>query len=102
MHQISAPAKATVWRILDARAVSIHTGSVVEKPGVQALSTTAPDLHTGEIIANADLRDRSVEFIAQLRCLDDHDPDAAVNRVVPDNHTVHISGDALAHQASRP
>lgn len=77
----------------DGRPRPIYTVSVDEKPGVQALSTTgadlppvagkhasvgrdyeyvrhgtlsiiaALDLHTGEIIANVELRHRRVEFI---------------------------------------
>jgi hypothetical protein len=90
----------------DARPAPIYTVSVDEKPGVQALGTTAADLppaagkhasvgrnheyvrhgtlsilaaldlHSGEIIANVDLRHRSVEFIALLRRLDEHYPPA--------------------------
>lgn len=110
----------------------IYTVSVDEKPGVQALSTTgadlppvagqhpgigrdyeyvrhgtlsilaALDLHTGEIIANVELRHRSVEFIALLRRLDQHYPDEAVIRVVLDNHSAHISKETMAYLATRP
>ena len=116
----------------DARPLPIYTVSVDEKPGVQALGTTAPDLppvpgkhasigrdheyvrhgtlsilaaldlHTGEIIANVELRHRSVEFIALLRRLDEHYPDDAVIRVVLDNHSAHISKETMAYLASRP
>ena len=116
----------------DARPAPIYTVSVDEKPGVQALSTTAPDLppvarkhagigrdyeyvrhgtlsilaaldlHTGEIIANVELRHRSVEFIALLRRLDAHYPSEAVIRVVLDNHSAHISKETMAYLASRP
>lgn len=116
----------------DARPLPIYTVSVDEKPGVQALGTTAPDLppvpgkhssigrdheyvrhgtlsilaaldlHTGEIIANVELRHRSVEFIALLRRLDAHYPDDAVIRVVLDNHSAHISKETMAYLASRP
>lgn len=116
----------------DARPRPIYTVSVDEKPGVQALSTTgadlppvagkhasvgrdyeyvrhgtlsiiaALDLHTGEIIANVELRHRSVEFIALLRRLDQHYPAAAVIRVVLDNHSAHISKETMAYLASRP
>jgi hypothetical protein len=80
----------------DARVTPIYTVSVDEKPGVQALGVTAPDLppvagvhpgvrrdheyvrhgtlsilaaldlHSGEIIANVEPRHRSREFIALL------------------------------------
>jgi hypothetical protein len=97
----------------DARPAPIYTVSVDEKPGVQALGTTAADLppaagkhasvgrnheyvrhgtlsilaaldlHSGEIIANVELRHRSVEFIALLRRLDEHYPSEAVTRGRP-------------------
>ena len=116
----------------DARPAPIYTVSVDEKPGVQALGTTAPDLppipgkhagvgrdyeyvrhgtlsilaaldlHTGVIIANVELRHRSVEFIALLRRLDEHYPSEAVIRVVLDNHSAHISKETMAYLASRP
>jgi transposase len=116
----------------DARPLPIYTVSVDEKPGVQALGTTAPDLppvagkhaaigrdheyvrrgtlsiiaaldlHTGEIIANVESRHRSVEFIALLRRLDEHYPKDAVIRVVLDNHSAHISKETMAYLASRP
>jgi transposase len=116
----------------DGRAQPIYTVSVDEKPGVQALSTTgadlppvpgkhagigrdceyvrhgtlsiiaALDLHTGETIANVELRHRSVEFIALLRRLDQHYPSEAVIRVVLDNHSAHISKETTAYLASRP
>lgn len=116
----------------DARPAPIYTVSVDEKPGVQALGTTAPDLppvpgkhagigrdyeyvrhgtlsilaaldlHTGEILANVELRHRSVEFVALLRRLDEHYPSEAVIRVVLDNHSAHISKETMAYLASRP
>lgn len=116
----------------DARPVPVFTVSVDEKPGVQALGTTAPDLppvrgkhgnigrdheyvrhgtlsilaaldlHTGEIIANVELRHRSVEFIALLRRLDEHYSPEAVIRVVLDNHSAHISKETMAYLSSRP
>ena len=116
----------------DARPQPIYTVSVDEKPGVQALSTTsvdlppvpgkhasigrdheyvrhgtlsiiaALDLHSGEIIANVELRHRSVEFIALLSRLDQHYPSEAVIRVVLDNHSAHISKETMAYLASRP
>ena len=116
----------------DARPLPVYTVSVDEKPGVQALGTTAPDLppvpgkhsgigrdheyvrhgtvsiiaaldlHTGEIIANVELRHRSVEFIALLKRLDEHYPPEAIIRVVLDNHSAHISKETMAYLASRP
>lgn len=116
----------------DARPQAIYTVSVDEKPGVQALALTAPDLppvpnkhaalgrdheyvrhgtlsilaaldlHSGEIIANVDARHRSVEFIALLKRLDTQYPAEAVIRVVLDNHSAHISRETMAYLASRP
>ena len=116
----------------DARPLPVYTVSVDEKPGVQALGTTAPDLppvpgkhasvgrdheyvrhgtlsilaaldlHTGEILANVEQRHRSVEFVALLRKLDEHYPSEAVIRVVLDNHSAHISKETMAYLASRP
>ena len=116
----------------DARPTPIYTVSVDEKPGVQALGTTAPDLppvpgkhpgigrdheyvrhgtlsiiaaldlHTGQIIANVEPRHRSVEFVALLRRLDERYPPQAIIRVVLDNHSAHISKETMAYLASRP
>lgn len=116
----------------DARPLPVYTVSVDEKPGVQALGTTAADLspapgkhagigrdheyvrhgtlsiiaaldlHTGEIIANVERRHRSVEFVALLRRLDEHYPSEAIIRVVLDNHSAHISKETMAYLASRP
>lgn len=116
----------------DRRVTPIYTVSVDEKPGVQALGTTAPDLppvpgkhsgigrdheyvrhgtlsilaaldlHTGEILANVESRHRSVEFIALLRRLDERYPSEAVIRIVLDNHSAHISKETMAYLASRP
>ncbi|WP_211704294.1 IS630 family transposase, partial [Paraburkholderia aspalathi] len=116
----------------DARPVPIYTVSVDEKPGVQALSTTAPDLppvpgkhasvgreheyvrhgtlsilaaldlHTGEVIANVEERHRSREFIGLLQRLHEHYPADALIRVVLDNHSAHISKETMAWLAAHP
>ncbi len=116
----------------DARPTPIYTVSVDEKPGVQAIGLTAPDLppvasvhpaigrdyeyvrhgtlsilaaldlHTGEIIANVEPRHRSCEFIALLERLHQHYPEGAVIRVVLDNHSAHISKETMAYLASHP
>ncbi len=110
----------------------VYTVSVDEKPGVQAIGLTAPDLppipgkqaavardyeyvrhgtlsilaaldlHTGEIIANVEPRHRSREFIGLLKRLDAHYPEAATIRVVLDNHSAHISKETMAYLAARP
>ena len=116
----------------DKRSTPIYTVSVDEKPGVQAIGLTAPDLppvpgkessiardyeyvrhgtlsilaaldlHTGEIIANVEPRHRSCEFIDLLKRLDSHYPADAIIRVVLDNHSAHISKETMAYLASRP
>lgn len=118
--------------INDKRPKPIYTVSVDEKPGVQALGLTAPDLppipgkesclardyeyvrhgtlsilaaldlHTGEIIANVEPRHRSCEFIDLLKRLDAHYPTEAIIRVVLDNHSAHISKETMKYLATRP
>lgn len=114
------------------RPVPIYSVSVDEKPGVQAIGLTAPDLppvpgkessvardyeyvrhgtlsilaaldlHTGEIIANVEPRHRSCEFIDLLKRLDSHYPEEAIIRVVLDNHSAHISKETMRYLATRP
>ena len=116
----------------DARPEPIYSVSVDEKPGVQALGLTAPDLppvpgkapavgrdyeyvrhgtvsilagidlHSGHIFANVEERHRSVEFVALLKRLDAYYPSEAIIRVVLDNHSAHISRETLAYLATRP
>ena len=116
----------------DARPNPIYTVSVDEKPGVQAIGLTAPDLppvpgkasavgrdyeyvrhgtvsilagidlHTGHIFANVEDRHRSVEFIGLLRQIDAHYPSDAIIRVVLDNHSAHISKETMAYLGERP
>jgi transposase len=106
--------------------------SVDEKPGVQAIANTAPDLPplahqhpclardheyvrhgTLSIIAGIDLHDghlfgqvherhRSREFIGLLKQIDAYYPQAAVIRVILDNHSAHISKETMAYLATRP
>jgi transposase len=116
----------------DQRHQPIYSVSVDEKPGVQALAPTAPDLppvpgqyaeigrdyeyvrhgtlsilaaldlHTGEIIANVEKRHRSAEFVALLKRLDAHYPSEALIRIVLDNHSSHISKETMAYLATQP
>jgi transposase len=116
----------------DARPNPIYTVSVDEKPGVQAIGLTAPDLppvpgkaaavgrdyeyvrhgtvsilagidlHSGHIFANVEDRHRSVEFIGLLKQLDAHYPDEAIIRVVLDNHSAHISKETMAYLSEHP
>jgi transposase len=116
----------------DARPTPIYSVSVDEKPGVQAIGLTAPDLppvpgkvaavgrdyeyvrrgtvsilagidlHSGHIFANVEDRHRSVEFIALLKRLDEYYPSEAIIRVVLDNHSAHISKETVAYLGTRP
>jgi len=116
----------------DARPTPVYTVSVDEKPGVQAIGLTAPDLppapgkastfsrdyeyvrrgtvsilagidlHSGHIFANVEDRHRSVEFIGLLKKIDEHYPPDAVIRVVLDNHSAHISKETVAYLGTRP
>jgi len=111
---------------------SVITVSVDEKPGVQAIANTAPDLppvpgkystwsrdheykrhgtlsilaavdlHNGEVIAQVHPRHRSREFILLLKDLDEHYPKQCTIRVILDNHSAHISKETMAYLASRP
>jgi transposase len=103
-----------------------------EKPGIQALGGTAPDLApipgvdvnvrrdyeyvrhgTLTLMAGIDLlsgkvwgqvveRHRSREFVAFLRRLDAVYPAAAKIRMVLDNHSAHVSKETRAYLATRP
>ena len=116
----------------DGRPTAIYTVSIDEKPGVQALGLTAPDLppvagkyqgisrdheyvrhgtlsilaaldlHTGELIVNVEPRHRSVEFIGLLQSVHDRYPADARIRVVLDNHSTHISKETMAWLALHP
>ena len=113
-------------------ASTIITVSVDEKPGVQAIGNTAPDLPpvpgkhskigrdheykrfgTCSILAALDLQDghvtarvedrhRSVEFIGLLSDLDRHYPPECVIRIILDNHSAHISKETNAFLAQHP
>jgi len=111
---------------------SLITVSIDEKPGVQAIENTAPDLppvpekhptigrdheykrhgtlsilasldlHDGHVIARVEERHRSREFVALLKDLDAHYPSEATIRVILDNHSAHISKETRAYLATRP
>src|SRR5438552_12497643 len=110
----------------------VFTVSVDEKPGVQAIANTAADLApvpggppeigrdyeykrmgTASILAGLDLQDghvtarverrhRSREFVALLKDLDAYYPEAAVIRLILDNHSAHISKETRAYLTTRP
>src|SRR5580698_1535273 len=111
---------------------NVITVSVDEKPGVQAIANTAPDLPpvpgkhpriardheyerlgTCSILAALDLLDgrvtarvedhhRSVEFIALLSDLDAKYPPECIIRIILDNHSAHISKETQAFLSLRP
>jgi transposase len=108
------------------------TVSVDEKPGVQAIANTAPDLppvpgrhptvgrdyeykrlgtcsilaaldlHTGRVTARVERRHRSREFVTLLKDLDEYYPQDCTIRVILDNHSSHISKETMAFLATRP
>jgi len=110
----------------------IITVSVDEKPGIQAIKNTAPDLlpkpgvfpqigrdheykrmgtvsllaaldlHDGHVIAQVHDRHRSREFISLLKEIDDYYPEAWTIRITLDNHSSHISKETMSYLASRP
>jgi DDE superfamily endonuclease len=103
-----------------------------EKPDVQALATTSPDLPpvpgehpeisrdyeykqlgTASILAGLDLQDghvcarverrhRSVEFVALLHVLDAYYPPEDTIRLLLDKHSAHIAKETMAYLATRP
>jgi transposase len=113
-------------------ASSVITVSVDEKPGVQAIANTAPDLppapgkhpeigrdheyerlgtcsilaaldlQDGHITARVEDRHRSVEFIGLLSDLDARYPPECTIRIILDNHSAHISKETLAFLSTRP
>ena len=103
-----------------------------EKPGIQAIATTAPDLPpepgvhptftrefeykrhgtvsllagidlvTGKVHALVEDRHRSREFIAFLELVDAAYPTHTAIRLILDNHSAHISKETKAWLANRP
>src|SRR5450759_4623912 len=111
---------------------AIVTVSVDEKPGLQAIANTAPDLppvpgkqpgvsrdheykrlgtcsilaaldlHEGHVTARVERRHRSREFIALLKDLDRYYPADCTIRIILDNHSAHLSKETRTFLASRP
>jgi transposase len=103
-----------------------------EKPGIQAIGNTAPDLPpvagshpeiardheykrhgtlsllcgidllTGELIARVEEKHRSREFVAWLRDAHAHYPEDWKIRVILDNHSAHISKETQRYLATVP
>ncbi len=115
-----------------AGAPPIITVSIDEKPGVQAIGNTAPDLppvpathpavgrdheyqrhgtlsilaslelHDGQVVARVEERHRSREFVALLKDVDAHYPAGVTIQVMLDNHSAHTSKETRAYLATRP
>src|SRR5271170_2193424 len=113
-------------------ASGIITVSVDEKPGVQAIGNTAPDLppvpgkhpkigrdheykrygtcsilaaldlQDGHITARVEDRHRSAEFIGLLGDLDTRYPPECILRIILDNHSAHISKETQEFHSLRP
>ena len=110
----------------------VITVSVDEKPGLQAIANTAPDLppvpgrhtslgrdheykrlgtcsilaaldlHSGHVTGRVERRHRSREFIALLKDLDDYYPVGCTIRLILDNNPAHISKETQGYLATRP
>lgn len=115
-----------------AEILSVVTVSVDEKPGLQAIANTAPDLppvagkhptvardheykrlgtcsilaaldlHDGHVIGRVERRHRSREFIALLQDLDHYYPPECSIRLILDNHSAHLSRETQAWLATHP
>jgi transposase len=111
---------------------NIITVSVDEKPGVQAIGNTAPDLppvpgkhpkvgrdheykrygtcsilaaldlQDGHVMARVEDRHRSIEFIGLLSDLDARYPPECTIRIILDNHSAHLSKETRGFLARHP
>lgn len=121
-----------LWRTTGAPSELVAVLSYDEKPGIQAIENTAPDLPpvpgkqvsvgrdheyirhgtlsllagidllSGEILGLVRERHRSVEFIEFLRMTDAHYPPEKRIRMVLDNHSAHISRETRSYLATVP
>jgi transposase len=124
--------EVAVLRATDADTGSVAIISYDEKPGIQAIGNTAPDLPprpgihpafardheykrhgtlsllagidllTGQVHARVEERHRSREFIGFLKLLDAAYPANTAIKLILDNHSAHISKETNAWLASRP
>ena len=116
----------------DGEPLHVITVSVDEKPGLQAIATTAPelppvagkhpsigrdheykrlgtcsilaalDLHDGHVTGRVERRHRSREFIALLKDLDSYYPADCTIRLILDNHSAHLSKETRGFLATCP
>ena len=124
--------EVAVWRKTGLPAEVVGVLSYDEKPGIQALGNTAPDLPpvpgrhatlardheyqrygtlsllagidllSGEVLGLVRDRHRSREFVEFLSLANQHYPSGARIRVVLDNHSAHISRETRAYLTSVP
>lgn len=124
--------EVAVWRQSGLPEEIVGVLSYDEKPGIQAIGNTAPDLppvpgrHTsvgrdyeyrrfgtlsllagidllsGEVLGLVRDRHRSAEFVEFLRLADQHYPAGARIRIVLDNHSAHISKETRTYLATVP
>lgn len=109
----------------------VHTLSYDEKPGIQAIATTSPDLRptedngtvlrdyeykrlgtlsllaaidllTGEAIPLVSETHKSSDFITMLKMLDEKYPKEDTIRLILDNHTAHTSREVQNYLAKKP
>lgn len=110
----------------------VITVAVDEKPGVQAIANTSPDLppvpgkhpavtrdheykrlgtcsilaaldlHDGHVTGRVERRHRSQEFILLLKDMDAYYPPQCTIRLILDNHSAHLSQETRAYLATRP
>lgn len=132
MHDVLMIYKEVEAQRVGGNKSGIITVSVDEKPGVQAIGNTAPDLppkagkyavwnrdyeykrfgtvsilaaldiQTGHVIGQVHRRHRSREFIYLLKALDDYYPKDHQIRIILDNHSAHISKETTAYLGTRP
>src|SRR5438874_12223947 len=121
-----------LWHKIGAPSELVAVLSYDEKPGIQAIQNTAPDLPpvpgvhatisrdheyirhgtlsllagidllSGEVLGLVRDRHRSAEFIEFLRMTDAHYPSDARIRIVLDNHSAHISKETRAYLVTVP
>jgi len=124
--------EVAVLRASDAVATNVAVISYDEKPGIQAIGNTAPDLPprpgshasfardheyrrhgtlsllagidllTGKVHACVEDRHRSREFVGFLERLDAAYPADTAIKLILDNHSAHISKETKAWLATRP
>jgi hypothetical protein len=124
--------EVSVLRATEAGASDVAIISYDEKPGIQAIGNTAPDLApkpkvhatfardheykrhgtlsllagidllTGKVHACVENRHRSREFVSFLKRLDDAYPTGTAIKLILDNHSAHISKETNAWLATRP